>query len=43
MGKAIESLIEDRQFRTLMDRMLFAMVANRSVAPGSKLAIERWV
>jgi transposase len=43
IGKAIESLVKDRQFRTPVERMIFAMVANRIVAPGSKLSIERWL
>jgi transposase len=40
---ALESLIENRQFRTPIERMMFTMVANRAIAPGSKLSIERWV
>lgn len=43
MGKAISSLISDRKFRTPIERMIFAMVANRIVSPGSKLSIEHWV
>jgi transposase len=40
---AIESLVKEHRFRTPIERMLFAMVAQRIVAPGSKLAIERWL
>ena len=43
MGKAISSLVEDRKFRNPVERMIFAMVAARIVAPGSKLSIEHWV
>lgn len=43
MGKAIFSLVEDRKFRTPIERMIFAMVAARIVFPGSKLSIEHWV
>ncbi len=43
MGKAISSLVEDRKFRTPIERMIFAMVAARIVSPGSKLSIEHWV
>jgi transposase len=43
MDKAISSLVEDRKFRTPVERMVFAMVASRIVAPGSKLSIEHWV
>jgi hypothetical protein len=40
---AIESLVKEHRFRTPTERMLFAMVAQRIVAPGSKLSIERWL
>ena len=40
---AIESLVKEHRFRTPIERMLFAMVAQRIVAPGSKLSIERWL
>jgi hypothetical protein len=43
MGKAISSLVEDRRFRNPVERMMFAMVANRILSPGSKLSIEHWV
>ena len=43
MGKAISSLVEDRKYRNPIERMIFAMVAARIIAPGSKLSIEHWV
>ena len=43
INKAIESLVKEHRFRTPIERMLFAMVAQRIVAPGSKLSIERWL
>ncbi|MEN3265193.1 hypothetical protein [Pseudonocardia sp.] len=32
-----------RRFRTDVERVLFALVANRAVAPASKLAAGEWV
>lgn len=43
INKAIESLVKDHQFRTPVERMVFAMVAQRIIAPGSKLSVERWL
>jgi hypothetical protein len=43
MNTAIESLVKEHRYRTPIERMLFAMVAQRIVAPGSKLSIERWL
>ena len=40
---ALERLLADRQFSTPVERAIFAMVANRALAPMSKLAIEDWV
>ena len=40
---ALERLLADRQFSTPVERASFAMVANRALAPMSKLAIEDWV
>ena len=36
-------LLVDRQFAAPMEKAIFAMVANRALAPASKLAIEDWV
>jgi hypothetical protein len=33
----------DRSFQIEVERLLFAMVANRAIAPRSKLGLERWV
>jgi transposase len=43
IGDAILPLVEDRKFRTPVERMIFAMVASRIISPGSKLSIEHWV
>jgi Transposase len=40
---ALASLVKEHQYRTPVERMLFAMVAQRIVAPGSKRSIERWL
>jgi len=40
---AFERLLEERAFRTPIERLLFALVAQRAVAPGSKLSVESWV
>ena len=40
---ALERLLTDRRFRTPVERLIFAMVANRALAPSSKLALEDWV
>jgi len=39
----LKRLLTDREYRTPVERLLFAMVANRALAPGSKLSIEDWV
>jgi transposase len=39
----LEGLLADRRFAVPVERVLFALVANRALAPSSKLAIERWV
>jgi hypothetical protein len=43
MAAAIKGLLEDRQFSTPVERLCFAMVAGRILAPGSKLSLEHWV
>ncbi len=40
---ALEKLLKDREFRTPVERLIFAMVANRALEPMSKLALEEWV
>jgi hypothetical protein len=39
---ALASVLDRRQFRTAVERVLFALVANRAVAPASKLAAADW-
>ncbi|MEA4882958.1 MAG: hypothetical protein VB144_04705 [Clostridia bacterium] len=36
-------LLADRQFAAPVERAIFAMTANRALAPSSKLAIEDWI
>lgn len=40
---AIVRLLRDRKYELPVERALFALVANRALAPSSKLAAERWV
>jgi hypothetical protein len=39
---ALASRIDGRKFRTDIERTLFALVANRAIAPASKLAAADW-
>ena len=39
---ALGSVLDQRRFRTDVERVVFALVANRAVAPGSKLAAGQW-
>ena len=43
IAKAIKGLLKDRSFETPVERLCFAMVAGRILAPGSKLSLEHWV
>jgi transposase len=43
MAKAVKGLLKDRQFEKPVERLLFALVAGRVLAPGSKLSLEHWV
>jgi IS4 transposase len=38
----LETVLKDRSFTSPVKEALFAMVANRALAPSSKLAIEQW-
>ena len=40
---ALLRLLEDRRFARPVERLLFALVANRALAPSSKRALEAWV
>lgn len=42
IDREIATLLANRGFTTPIERILFAMVANRALAPCSKLAIESW-
>jgi hypothetical protein len=43
LDSAFERLLSDRNYRTPIERLLFALVANRALDPGSKLSLESWV
>lgn len=43
LDTTLAGLLEKRSFQTEIERLLFAMVANRAIAPRSKLGLERWV
>ena len=43
MEKVIAQVFRGRNHHTSLERLLFAMVANRALAPSSKLAMEDWV
>jgi Transposase len=43
IDQAIKKRLADREFRMPVERAIFAMVANRVLDPGSKLAVEDWV
>lgn len=43
IGGALERLLKERQYHTPVERALFALVANRALAPSSKLVVEEWV
>ena len=42
IDKCIEEALADRSFTTPISDAIFAMVANRALAPCSKLAVEEW-
>lgn len=41
--ETVEKMLLSRGYGTPVERLLFAMVANRALAPLSKLAMEEWV
>lgn len=43
MKRALKKLVQQREYRSPIERLLFALVANRALAPASKLAMETWV
>ncbi len=42
IGKCLTDALQDRSFTTPIQEAIFAMVANRALAPCSKLAVEEW-
>lgn len=42
IDQVLGQLLAKRKFARPIERLLFAMVANRALAPSSKLAVERW-
>src|SRR6266851_1849141 len=43
IGPAMRTLLAGRRLDASAERVLFALVANRALAPSSKLAAARWV
>lgn len=43
IGGVLKKLAGEREFGVDVERLLFALVAQRALAPGSKLAAESWV
>jgi hypothetical protein len=43
IGPAMRKLLKDRRLDDSAERVLFALVANRALAPSSKLAAARWI
>jgi len=43
IDETLRQLLDDRRFRTPIERLIFAMTANRALSPSSKLALEDWV
>ena len=43
LDATLRKLLAERSYEIEIERLLFAMVANRALAPRSKLAMERWV
>lgn len=43
LDEVLRERLADRKFKAAVERVIFAMVANRALAPSSKLAMEEWV
>lgn len=43
LDQVIGQFVEDREFKFSVERAIFSMVANRALAPCSKLATQEWV
>lgn len=42
INQCLNKIVQDRSFTAPIEQALFAMVANRALAPASKLAVEQW-
>src|SRR3954451_6083922 len=43
IGTALREVLDGRRFGTDLERVVFALVANRALAPASKLAAAEWI
>jgi transposase len=43
IDKILKKLLKNREYKIPIERLIYAMVANRALAPTSKLDIENWV
>ncbi|MDY6826856.1 MAG: IS1634 family transposase, partial [Bacillota bacterium] len=43
IDQTLTRLLKERKYETPIERLLFALVANRALAPSSKLHMEHWV
>jgi len=43
LDATLRGLLRERSYQVDVERLVFALVANRALAPRSKLAVERWV
>lgn len=43
LGRLITKALKERHYAVDIERLIFAMVANRCIAPASKLGMEEWV
>lgn len=43
IDSALKKLLSGREYQIPVERLIFAMVANRALAPSSKLGMEHWV
>jgi hypothetical protein len=43
IAKALQRALADRKYEIPLERLVFSLVANRALAPSSKLHIEHWV
>ena len=43
INTVLGKILRDREYHTPIERLIFSMVANRALAPSSKLYLEHWV